>query len=322
VIRELLHLFLKPRVTSSAPIVSVTKQRLAIVCPLKERVLSMRAVEVGRGRFDQAIVGESHYQDVLRHVRDHDFIAVGDTPIATFLLAREPDNHHDCNAIAVLTDGGDVVGYLSREDAVRLQPTLLEHEEREEVLSCTGKLVGDEIIGVWLNLPHLSQAKSGHRPTKSTLEYDNLDVCRDVPNVGLLIQGHNPSGRSRPNWMGTRIGTIGEERYASNVERVSRGRCEKGEKITLKVLLVPDTSNPIDPAAVMVTTIGGDVLGYLSKVHAVRWGEGIKAFFESDRVVCREAGLHQRTFKSGKRTWYLAVDMTDEEWLSEAAGRV
>jgi hypothetical protein len=151
----------------------------------------MRAVEVGRGRFDQAIVGESHYQDVLRHVRDHDFIAVGDTPIATFLLAREPDNHHDCNAIAVLTDGGDVVGYLSREDAVRLQPTLLEHEEREEVLSCTGKLVGDEIIGVWLNLPHLSQAKSGHRPTKSTLEYDNLDVCRDVPNVASELDGHS-----------------------------------------------------------------------------------------------------------------------------------
>jgi hypothetical protein len=152
VIRELLSVFLKPRVTSGAPIASDDKQRLATIArPLKERVLSMRAVEVGRGRFDQAIVGESHYQDVLRHVRNDDFIAVGDRPIATFLLAREPDNPHDCNAIAVLTAGGDVVGYLSREDAVRLQPTLLEHEEREEVLSCTGKLVGDDIIGVWLN---------------------------------------------------------------------------------------------------------------------------------------------------------------------------
>jgi HIRAN domain len=282
----------------------------------------MRAIELGRGHFDQAIVGESHYQHVLRHMKDDAFIAVGDTPIATFLLAREPDNPHDRDAIAVLTDGGDVVGYLSREDALRLQPTLLEHEEREEVPSCTGKLVGDDIIGVWLNLPHLSEARSEYqRPVESTPSYDNLDVCRDVPNVADLIEGHKPYARSRPNWMGNRIAAIGEERYASNLERVSKGRCEKGDKITLKILLVPDVINPIDPAAVMITTTQGDVLGYLSKAHAVRWGGGIKAFFESDQVVCREAGLHQRTFKSGKRTFYLAVDMTDEEWLEQAASR-
>ena len=64
-----------------------------------------------------------------------------------------------------------------------------------------------------------------------------------------------------------------------------------------------------------------EVLGYLSKAHAERWGRGIRAFFESGRVVCREAGLHQRTFKSGNRTFYLSVDMTDEEWLEQQASR-
>ena len=321
-IKTLLSFFLRPRPESATPTGSDSKQGSAIVRSLKERVLAMRPIEVGRGRFDQAIVGESHYQNALRHMKDDAFIAVGDTPIAAFLLAREPDNPHDRDAIAVLTDGGDVVGYLSREDAHRLQPTVLEHEEREEVLSCSGKLVGDDIIGVWLNLPHLAEARSEHqRPVESPPAYDNLDVCRDVSNGAGLIEGHKPYARSRPNWMGNRIAAIGEERYTSNLERVSKGRCEQGERITLKVLLVPDVDNPIDPKAVMITTIRGDVLGYLAKAHAVRWGGGIKAFFESDQVVCREAGLHQRTFKSGKRTFYLAVDMTDEEWLERAASR-
>jgi hypothetical protein len=321
VIRKLLSLFLKRR-EQSATSSGADPTHRAISRSFNERVLAMRPIEVGHGRFDQAIVGESHYQEVLLKMKNDAFIAAGGTPIARFLLAREPENPHDHNAIAVLTDGGDLVGYLSREDARRLQPTLLEHEDREEVLSCSGKLVGDEIIGVWLNLPHLSEARNKpHRPAESTPPYDNLDVCRDVPNVAALVEGRTPFARSRPNWGGVRVAAIGEERYASNLEGASKGRCGKGDKITLKVLLVPDVDNSIDPAAIMITTVRGDVLGYLSKPHAVRWGGGIRAFFESGRVVCREAGLHQRTFKSGKRTFYLAVDMTEEEWLEQAAGR-
>jgi HIRAN domain len=322
VIPKLLSFFLKPRAELSTPTSSDSKQGAAIVRSLKERALAMRVIEAGRGGFVQAIVGESHYQNVLQRLKRDAFIALGDTPIATFLIAREPDNPHDHGAIAVLTDGGDVVGYLSREDAQRLQPTLLEHEERDEVLSCSGKLVGDDIIGVWLDLPHLSEPRSEHqRPVESLPAYENLDVCRDVANVAALIDGHKPYGRSRPNCVGNRIAAIGEERYASNLERVSKGRCEKGERITLKVLLVPDVNNPIDPVAVMITTLRGDVLGYLSKAHAERWGRGIRGFFESARVVSREAGLHQKTFKSGKRTFYLAVEMTDEEWLEQAGCR-
>jgi len=76
---------------------------------LKVRAQRMRAVEVGRGRFGQAIVGESHYQDALRRAKDDAPIAVGEAPTAAFILAREPDNLHDANAIAVLTERGDVV---------------------------------------------------------------------------------------------------------------------------------------------------------------------------------------------------------------------
>jgi hypothetical protein len=319
-LERLLGLFQKRNVASATPADTRSTGAPQIRQSLKERVLAMRAMDVGRGRFGQAIVGESYYQDVLRQVKRDAFITVGETPVATFVLAREPDNPHDQNALAVLTNHGDVVGYLSREDARRLQPTIREHEERGEILSCSGKLVGDDLIGVWLNLPDLTERSEERRPAERLPEYDNLDVCRDVLNVAGLIEGRQPYTRSRPNWVGNRIAAIGEERYIANIERVSNGRCEKGERIRLRVLLMPDKDNLIDPAAVMITTTRGDVLGYLSKAHAARWGGGVKAFFDSGRVVGREAGLHQRTFKSGKRTIYLAVDMTDEEWLERAAG--
>jgi len=318
-LERLLSLFSKRTIAAATPTESRSAHAPQTCRPLKERALAMRAVDVGRGRFGQAIVGESHYQDVLHAVRREASIAVGETPISTFLLARESDNPHDQDALAVLTDQGDVVGYLSREDARRLQPTAREHEERGEILACTGKLVGNDIIGVWLNLPDLTEAREERRPAEPLPEYDNLDVCRDVVNVAALIEGHQPYARSRPNWMGNRIAAIGEDRYTANVESVSKGRCEKGDRISLQVLLVPDEANSIDPAAVMITSSRGDVLGYLSKAHAARWGRGIKALFESGRVVKREASLHQRTFKSGKHTFYLSVDMTEEEWLERAA---
>ncbi len=319
-LERLLGFFQNRNAASITPVDAPTVQAPRTRRPLKELALTMRAMDVGRGRFDQAIVGEWHYQDVLGRVKRDAFIAVGETPIATFLLAREPDNAYDNEAIAVLTEDGDVVGYLSREDARRLRPTALEHEGRGEVMSCSGKLVGDDIIGVWLNLPHLTEVpREQPSPTESTPAFNNLDVCRDVSNIPTLIEGRASYAQSRPNWVGNRIAAIGEERYIPNIELVSKGRCEKGERVTLNVLLVPDADNPIDPAAIMITTVRGQVLGYLSKAHAARWGRGIKAFFDSGRVVCREAGLHQRTFKSGKRTFYLSVDMTDEEWLERVA---
>jgi hypothetical protein len=98
---------------------------------------------------------------------------------------------------------------LSREDAQRLQPTVVESENRDDVLSCTGKLFGDDIIGVWLDLPHLSEARTVKEPAVRSLRaYENLDVCPEVSNVAALIEGNKPYGRSRPNWMANRIALL------------------------------------------------------------------------------------------------------------------
>ena len=82
-------------------------------------------VQLCEGRDDLEVVGEASYQDNLwrivggRHSPDgrvrEDIYAV---------LAAEPDNPYDPNAVAVWIQGLKV-GYLSREDARRYRPGLL-----------------------------------------------------------------------------------------------------------------------------------------------------------------------------------------------------
>ena len=152
---------------------------------LKERITALRPVDVGRGGFDQAIVGESHYQHVLRNLKHDSVITAGDKPIATFFLVREPENPYDRNAIAVVTEAGDIVGYLSREDASQLQPIALEHEQRQDVLSCAGKLVGQDITGVWLNLPYLSDAR--RRPQPLWKSHRNITISTSAEMSRTLL---------------------------------------------------------------------------------------------------------------------------------------
>ena len=82
------------------------------------------------------VVGESHRQDVLRHVATQDSSEylddlsgrarrIAETEQRRWFRAAlvcEPDNEYDRNAIAVYADGVGRVGYLSRDDAADYQP--------------------------------------------------------------------------------------------------------------------------------------------------------------------------------------------------------
>jgi len=59
------------------------------------------------GTYTLGIVGESHYQDAIRRCRQGDRV----------ILKREPENPHDENAVAVLRENGEQIGYLSRDHA-------------------------------------------------------------------------------------------------------------------------------------------------------------------------------------------------------------
>lgn len=89
------------------------------------------------------VVGESHYQDNLWHLvgSDADRSERVRVKIAA-VLAAEPNNPHDANAVAVWIDGLKV-GHLSREDARLYQPGLLAlQEEYGKPVALAGVLVG------------------------------------------------------------------------------------------------------------------------------------------------------------------------------------
>lgn len=105
----------------------------------------------GRGYFMQ-IVGESHYQVALTGLR----AGADKSGEVSVILAAEPDNAYDHNAVVVKTFKNDTIGYLAREDAARYQPTLLELNARGLVSICSAKLYGGKgdkpSFGVWLDL--------------------------------------------------------------------------------------------------------------------------------------------------------------------------
>lgn len=87
----------------------------------------------GHGYFVE-VVGESHYQDVFRALR-----AKSDEREQGVILAPEPDNPYDPNAVAVQTFQGEILGYLKREDAARYQPTLLHLTAEGKTAICAAR---------------------------------------------------------------------------------------------------------------------------------------------------------------------------------------
>lgn len=62
------------------------------------------------------VVGESFHQETLRGLYNL-FSSNGDATerVFTAILVPEPDNAHDSNAVAVMTEGGAKIGYLPRD---------------------------------------------------------------------------------------------------------------------------------------------------------------------------------------------------------------
>lgn len=93
------------------------------------------------GRDTLEVVGESNYQDVLRRcVGGDDGERVRHS--VEVVLMPEPQNPYDGNAIAALIKG-DLVGYLSREDAAVYLPGLRALMERHACpIGLEGQIVG------------------------------------------------------------------------------------------------------------------------------------------------------------------------------------
>jgi hypothetical protein len=103
------------------------------------------------------VAGESHYQDALRELGDTG--AGEEVRLAcTAVLASEPENPHDPNAVAVRVEGR-LVGYLPRAEALAYGRLVQEVEERGRAPACEAMIAGrggasgTSNLGVFLRLP-------------------------------------------------------------------------------------------------------------------------------------------------------------------------
>ncbi len=101
------------------------------------------------------VAGESHYQEALRALTGSDG---GESVRREFqaVLAPEPENRHDPNAVRVLI-ADRRVGHLPREEAAAYRPMLERLAERGRRGSCEALVSGrggsTSNIGVFLKLP-------------------------------------------------------------------------------------------------------------------------------------------------------------------------
>ena len=115
-----------------------------------------------RRDYGQEVVGESHYQDTLRHVRETE----GDE--FTALLEAEPDNPYDPNAVRVAGPDGDTLGYLPRAVARRQHDLIAAAGGIEVDAKLFGGAGSKGSIGVWLEWqPEDTAPKPPRRSTAS-----------------------------------------------------------------------------------------------------------------------------------------------------------
>jgi hypothetical protein len=107
-------------------------------------------LEASSGNFYLEIVGESHYQDVLRE------LLIEDTEFTQVNVECEPTNKFDPDAVRISVPGGRTIGYLARNVAAEYCEVISEIEASGRRVTCFGKLFGGHddkpSIGVWIDL--------------------------------------------------------------------------------------------------------------------------------------------------------------------------
>lgn len=145
---------LKQQSTIAAPATGRKRAAPPAAAPPDQR--SLLTLDIGSAAMacNFNIVGESHYQGRLRNISmsGRSFTAV---------LLPEPTNAFDPNAIRVVAEGADTIGYLSKEDAVHYAPAFEVLARHNRVGTCRAQLTGgvDEkrSFGVLLNLRQVDE---------------------------------------------------------------------------------------------------------------------------------------------------------------------
>ena len=147
-----------------------------------------------------------------------------DDPIAAAVVVRDPTNSHDSNAVRVLIDGIHV-GFLSRDNAIAWQPTLVECERRGLTLVGMVRFVGKDGWGLRLqlrdNLPGFDGlATAAGKARAAKLAGDGVPSLLDAVRLGVVAdaltvnENRPPTSKRAAGLMAKRIRKALDEIYA------------------------------------------------------------------------------------------------------------
>jgi hypothetical protein len=200
--------FLNRLLRGPAPPTAVSGDGLAMqradVAPARVDIRRQQVATYG-GHETLEVVGESHYQHALWQIIGHAYSRANPVRYdVVALLIPEPDNPYDANAVRVVVDEF-LVGYLSRSDAARYQPSVLRLMQGTAALvGLRGQIVGrggDDglgLLGVFLDhdpadfgLPssHVGALRTGLGETAhSWWGHLNGDTLHDVTELRRLLK--------------------------------------------------------------------------------------------------------------------------------------
>lgn len=125
--------------------------------PREPQLVKVQSVEFEDWSEVIAAVGEASYQDALRHICGSDRWEDIRCEVNA-VLVPEPTNHHDANAVMVQVDE-QLVGYLSRGDAIEYAPVVRLLADHGSVIVCGALIAGrgpgsdTANLGIFLHLP-------------------------------------------------------------------------------------------------------------------------------------------------------------------------
>ncbi len=212
------------------------------------------------------IVGESFYQDAIAALKVGDRVE----------FRHEPDNPHDQNAVAVVTGGGALIGYVRRE--TRLQDAVAsEGATPTATVSAIGRSVAGH-LGVELEVHFggsvepegpLASAATGRGPAPMT------------PVATIAEEASAPSVFPALAWIGLSVGLIvAIAFFASKISGASSsGAIDEAETRIAAAMRDPSSVQFRD---VVICPTGDGVTGYYNAKNSYGAYVGFQAFIYAD----------------------------------------
>lgn len=152
----------------------------------------------GPGKFKLAVVSESNYQRALWRAVEN--APVGERGYSVEVLAAlvpEPTNKYDENAIQISLDG-NLVGYLSRDDAVDYADLVRTTSDEKGLAICRGLIRGGFVVdtreraslGIWLDLPSADGAAIDTEQVARVTGTRSFSGNREASEGGLVRGKH------------------------------------------------------------------------------------------------------------------------------------